>query len=155
MGDRDYDPSEIDPGVLPLVDLLNDVPSFRTYISCEGHDGERVFSRTPYVCFWLKMEQTEKGQFFFKGEALHQLGKLAWVLSRTYEDGFHLMPPDWEHRYLPPVATVRICGQDPFNSADEVPDSWAPVAFCLDVRAKEFLPLIVNTLKKEWSLDRH
>src|SRR5713101_6760742 len=107
--------------------------SEETYISCEGHDGDQVFSRVPCVCFWLIRCQPESDDFVFSSSALKQLATLAWVVDHTFEDGFAQIL-DWEHRFQEPVARITVAGEDPFCSHDEVPEHWTPAAFCLRLR---------------------
>lgn len=89
MGKKTYRPDEIDHAILPLVDLLNKIDSIETYLSCEGHTGEQVFSRTPYVCFWLSSRQTESGDYVFPYAVLAQAGTLCAIVANTFEDGYH------------------------------------------------------------------
>ena len=101
--------------------------------------------------FWLVRSETEDGDFLFPYRALQQLSVLSWVLSHTYEDGFHDLP-DWVHRNQEPIASVRVAGEDPFAEHDAVPGLWTPVAYVLQVGNRAYLPLVVETLRDKSSL---
>ena len=133
MGKRDYDPNEIDSGILPLVDILNEIDSIETYSSCHSHDDERQIMRTPYVSFWLKFAKEDEGGFQFSQRALMQLGTLSWIVSQTFEDGFQFVA-DMDHRLREPVASIVVFGEGPGLSHDEVPDLWTPMSYSLRLR---------------------
>jgi hypothetical protein len=147
LGNKNIDYEGLDPSIRPLVELLNDIDNIETYISCEGHNGECVWSRTPYVCFWLKRTLTEDGHFLFSNNALDQLARLVWVVNHTYEEGF-VETRNCEDRYRTPLARIVVARADPRVSDDELPEQWSPVAFCLEVLDKSRLPLLVETLRK-------
>jgi len=146
---RNYDPDEIDPAILPLVEFLNELEHIETYISCEGHNEEKAFSRWPYVCFWVTHTETEEGDFLFSVEALHELATLAWIVDRSYEDGFQEVP-DWDHRSQEPIASISVNSVGSYDISDDCPDQWTPVAFCMRLKNKEGISKLVEALRENW-----
>lgn len=149
MGKREYSPDEIDPRILPLVNILNEIDRIQTYSSCEGHDDERRILRTPYVSFWLIPEADEEASRF-SDRALRQLSTLSWIVSRTFEDGFQELV-DLDHGLQEPIACIVVVGERPGISHDEVPDLWAPVSFSLRLLDQSHIPLIVEAIRENWS----
>ena len=151
MVNTKHDGEKIDADIMPLVEVLNEIDTIDTYSSCEGHDGDRVFSKKPYVAFWVFRSRTDDADFIFPYTSLQQLSTLAWIVSHTFEDGFCQIL-DWDHRNKEPVGRIYLGGEDPLVSHDEVPELWTPVGFMLTVRDKSYIPILVQTIKDNWSL---
>src|SRR3989344_9440284 len=47
----DYGSHRIEPGIKPLVNILNEVPFIRTFSSCEGHFDKSELEHMAYVQF--------------------------------------------------------------------------------------------------------
>jgi hypothetical protein len=150
VGRKRYKPEDIDPAVLPLVDVLNELEHIETEVSCDGHDDTRWSSRTPFVTFFVRCCLSEDGDPVFPGGALRQLGALSWILRRTFRDGFFPIE-DEAHRQEEPLARVLVRGEPPGADHEETPRWWTPVSFVLEVQDKSAIPCVLETLRANWA----
>ncbi len=150
MGKKEYQPDHIDPVILPLVDLLNELEHVETAVSCEGHGDQWWSSRRPVVTFFVRCRPTDGGDFLFPSAALRQLSALAWILSRTFCDGFFPIP-DQEHVRAEPLAWVTVQGEPPGADREETPRWSSPISLVLKLQDKDAVPLLVNALKANWA----
>jgi len=62
MGRKEYQADDIDPAILPLVDVLNELEHVETAVSCEGHENQWWSSRRPVVTFFVKVPADRWGR---------------------------------------------------------------------------------------------
>ena len=59
-GGLQEDTDEIDPGVKPLVESINNVDGITTFSSCDGHNGKKAL----YVCFYSDDQQSAENAIY-------------------------------------------------------------------------------------------
>ena len=98
----------------------------------------------------LRCRPTDGGDFLFPAAALHQLSALAWILRRTFREGF-LSILDLEHFRAEPLAHVTVQGEPPGADQEGTPRWWTPISLVLELQDKAAIPLLINALRANWA----